>query len=116
MNRMGGIPHGQHAPVRLNVAKVRVPLTAVLAAWLGRRLVAGGWWLLRHPLAVVAAMVVLAMWRVTLTRGPLPVLALSSVVTTVLLLWRRLHPTSFTTLLACRARGMWLATTCYRYM
>ncbi len=116
MNRMGGTPHGQQAPVRLNTAKVHVPLTAVLAAWAGRRFVASGWWLIRHPLAVVAALVFLAMWWVTLTRGPLPALALSSVVTVVLLAWRRLHPTSFTTVLACRARGMWLATTCYRYM
>ena len=116
MNRVGGTPDGQQAPVGLHLAKVRVPLTGVLAAWLGRRLVAGGWWLIRHPLAVVAALVVLAMWRVTLTHGPLPALALCSVVTVALLVWRRLHPASFTALLACRARGLWLATTCYRYM
>jgi S-DNA-T family DNA segregation ATPase FtsK/SpoIIIE len=116
VNRLGGTPHGQQVPVPLNLAKVRVPVSAVLAAWLGRRLVAGGWWLIRHPLAVVAALALLAGWRVSLTRGPLPVLALSSVVTAGLLLWRRLHPASFTRLLSCRARGMWLAATCYRYV
>jgi DNA segregation ATPase FtsK/SpoIIIE, S-DNA-T family len=115
VNRISGTPHGQQAPVRLNTSKVHVPLTAILAAWLGRRLVAAGWWLIRHPVAVVAALVVLAMWWATRTHGPLPLLALSGIVTVALLLWRRLHPASFTTWLACRTRGLWLATTCYRY-
>jgi DNA segregation ATPase FtsK/SpoIIIE, S-DNA-T family len=116
MNRMGGTARGTQGQVRLNVAKVRVPLSAVLAAWLGRRLVAGGWWLLRHPFAVAAAVLSLAMWRLTLARGPLPVLGSVAVVMVGLLGWRRVHPSSFTTLFACRVRGMWLATTCYRYM
>jgi S-DNA-T family DNA segregation ATPase FtsK/SpoIIIE len=117
VNRVGGgTPDGQQPPVPLRLAKFRIPLTAVLAAWLGRRLVAGGWWLLRHPLAVVAALALVALWQVTLASGPLPVLALSSVVTGVLLVWRRLRPASFTSVLACRVRGLWLATTCYRYM
>ena len=114
MNRLGGTSRGQ-TPVRLNVAKVRVPLSAVLVAWAGRRLGAGGWWLLRHPVAVAAALVVLVGWRVTVTSGPLPVLTVVSVVATVLLGWRRIHGSSFTALVACRVRGMWRAATVYRY-
>lgn len=115
MNRLGGTTRGQ-TPVRLNVAKVHVPLSAVLAAWAGRRLGAGGWWLLRHPFAVAAALVVLVAWRVTVTSGPLPVLAVVSVVSAVLLIWRRIHGSSFTALVACRVRGTWRAATVYRYL
>ena len=115
MSRLGGTSRGQ-TPVRLNVAKVRVPLSAVLAAWAGRRLGAGGWWLVRHPFAVAAALMVLVAWRVTVTSGPLPVLAVVSVVAAVLLVWRRIHGSSFTTLVAWRVRGTWRAATVYRYL
>jgi hypothetical protein len=71
VNRLGGTPGGP-GPVRLNVAKVHVPLSAVLAAAAWRRLAAGGWWLLRHPFAVVAAVAVLMASRFTTTHGALP--------------------------------------------
>ncbi|NMM25134.1 MAG: cell division protein FtsK [Phycicoccus sp.] len=115
MNRLGGTSRGQ-TPVRLNVAKVHVPLSAVLAAWAGRRLGAGGWWLLRHPFAVVTAVVVLVAWRVTVTHGPLPILAVVSVIAAVLLVWRRFHGSSFTRLVTWRVRGTWRAATVYRYL
>lgn len=115
MNRLGGTPRGQ-TPVRLNVAKVHVPLSAILAAWAGRRLGAGGWWLLRHPVAVAVALVVLVGWRVTVTSGPLPVLTVVTVVSAVLLVWRRVHGSSFTALVAWRVRGLWRAATVYRYL
>ena len=115
MSRLGGTSRGQ-TPVRLNVAKVRVPLSAVLAAWTGRRLGAGGWWLLRHPFAVAAAVVVLVAWRVTVTSGPLPVLAVVSSFTLALFVWRQVHGSSFARLVAWRVRGTWRAATVYRYL
>lgn len=115
MSRLGGTSRGQ-TPVRLNVAKVRVPLSAVLAAWAGRRLGAGGWWLLRHPFAVAATAVSLVAWRVTVTHGPLPVLAVVSAFTFALFVWRQVHGSSFTALVAWRVRGTWRAATVYRYL
>lgn len=114
MNRLGGTP-GQ-TPVRLNVAKVHVPLSAVLAASAGRRLAAGGRLLPRHPFAVAAAVFLIAMWRVAITHGPLPVLVLLSVVAAVLLSWRFIDASSFTRLVLCRARGSWRAATVYRHL
>jgi S-DNA-T family DNA segregation ATPase FtsK/SpoIIIE len=115
VNRLGGTPRGQ-TPVRLNVAKVHVPLSAVLAAWAGRRLGAGGWWLLRHPFAVASALVVMVAWRVTVTSGPFPVLTLVGVSALVLLAWRQIHGLSFTRLVLWRVRGLWRAATVYRYL
>ena len=114
MNRLGGTP-GQ-TPVRLNVAKVHVPLSAVLAASAGRRLAAGGRLLPRHPFVVAAALFLIAMWRVTITHGPLPMLVLLSGVAAVLLAWRFIHVSSFTRLVLCRVRGAWRAATVYRYL
>jgi len=60
--------------------------------------------------------VVLVAWRVTVTSGPLPVLAVVSAFTFALFVWRRLHGSSFTALVACRVRGTWRAATVYRYL
>lgn len=115
MNRLGATPGGQ-TPVRLNVAKVHVPLSAVLAASAERGLAAGGWWLLRHPFTVAGAVVVLLASRITITHGPLPVLVMLAVVAVVLLAWRIIDVSSFTRLVLCRARGAWRAATVYRYL
>ena len=114
MSRLGGTSR-QH-PVRLNVAKVHVPLSAVLAAWADRRLGAGGWWLLRHPFTVAAALVALLAWRVTLRSGPLPVPAVVGASALVVLVWRQVHRSSFTRLIVWRVRGVWRAATVYRYL
>jgi len=115
MARLGGSPREQPL-VRLNVAKVRVPLSAVLAAWAGRRVGAGGWWLTRHPLAVVAAVVVLLAWRAEVMIGPLPVLAVLVAVVLLLAGWWRLHPASFARLVLWRARGTWRSARVYRHL
>jgi S-DNA-T family DNA segregation ATPase FtsK/SpoIIIE len=115
MNRLGGTPGGP-APVRLNVAKVHVPLSAVLAAAGWRRLAAGGWWLLRHPLAVAGAVAVLMASRFTTTHGPVPVLVVVLILAVLLAGWWRLHRASFSRLVLCRVRGTWRAATVYRYL
>lgn len=114
MNRFG-TAHRQGDQVPLNVAKVRVPLSAVLFAWAGRRLSAGGVWVARNPGAVVAGMMALGAWRVSVTAGPVPVVTVLVVVLGVLLGWRRLHHGSFTRLVTWRIRGRWRAARVYRY-
>ena len=101
-------------PVRLNVAKVRVPLSAVLAVWAGRRVAAGGWWLLRHPFTVLGVVAVLVAGRFLATSEPSPVLAVLVVPVFVLVGWWRLHPTSFARLVLWRVWGTWRAARVYR--
>ncbi|WP_298455299.1 FtsK/SpoIIIE domain-containing protein [uncultured Cellulomonas sp.] len=115
MNRLGG-DRREHGPMRLNVAKVRVPLTAVLAAWAGRQLASGVWWLLRHPLAVALAVAALMAVRVTATRGPVLVLSVAAVAVAVLVAWWRVYPRSFVRLVVWRTRGLWRAATVYRWV
>jgi S-DNA-T family DNA segregation ATPase FtsK/SpoIIIE len=114
VNRLGGDRRDQ-GPVRLNVAKVHVPLTAVLAAWVGRRLGAGVWWLVRHPLVVAVVVVGLVGVRVAVTRGPLLVLSVVATFGAALAVWRWLAPESFTRLLVWRARGVWRSGSVYRW-
>ena len=114
MNRLGGDRHDE-GPVRLNVAKVQVPLSAVLAAWAGRRLVAGAWWLVRHPLIVAAVVLVLVAVRVTATRGPLLVVSVLVAAGVALAVWRWVHADSFTRVLVWRARGAWRSGSVYRW-
>jgi len=110
-----GDAHRQGGPVPVNVARVRVPLSAVLFAWAGRRLSAGGVWVARNPGAVAATVVALMAWRVTITDGPVPVLTTVTVLAALLCGWRRLHRGSFTRLVTWRARGRWRQVTVYRY-
>jgi S-DNA-T family DNA segregation ATPase FtsK/SpoIIIE len=100
----------------LNVAKLHVPLSALLFAWAGRRLGACGSWLLRHPIAVAITLFTVVAWRVTVIRGPLPVLTVVVVLAVFLVGWRRVHRPSFTQRVEWRARGLWRAVTIYRYM
>ena len=115
MNRLGG-DRRERGPMRLNVAKVHVPLTAVLAAWAGRRLAAGVWWLLRNPLAVTLVIVGLVVVRVTATRGPLLVLSVAAVAALALTMWRHIHAESFVRLVVWRVRGLWRSAAVYRWV
>ena len=69
MNRLGGVQKDSN-PLRLNIARVHVPLSAVVAAWTGRKVAAKLGWLLRHPLVFVP---VLGVWLgLRLLDGPRP--------------------------------------------
>lgn len=114
MNRLGGTEHGG-GPVRLNVAKVRVPLTAVLAAWIAHKTVDGLGWLLRHPAATVPPMIAVALTVVWHRLGPAPIVVLLAMVIGTLVVWRVRWPESFTTKVAWRARGIWRGRWTYRY-
>ena len=114
MNRLGG-DRRDTGPVRLNVAKVHVPLSAVLAAWVGRRLAAGTWWLLRRPAALALALLAIAAGWVTAKSGPAPVLAVVAVVGEALVIWRHVHPRSFQSMVVCRVRGVWRSGSVYRW-
>ncbi len=100
-------------PVQLHVAKVRVPLTAVVGAWCARRAAAGVGWLARRPLAVAVLVAVVVLWRVPGTR--VPVLGVAVVAALALGVWRARWPASFTTRVVWRARGCWRAAWVYRY-
>ncbi len=114
MNRLGGTEHGG-GPVRLNVAKVRVPLTAVLAAWLAHKTVDGLGWLLRHPAATVPPTITVALMVLWHRLGPAPILGLLATVIVTLAVWRIRWPESFTTRVVWRARGIWRGRWTYRY-
>jgi S-DNA-T family DNA segregation ATPase FtsK/SpoIIIE len=114
VNHLGG-DRRDTGPVRLNVARVRVPLTAVLVAWASRRLAAGVWWVMRRPVAVAAALLVLVAFWVTTAHGPLPVLAVVAVAGSTLLMWSHVAPGSFLAVVTWRVRGMWRAGSVYRW-
>ena len=97
------------------MAKIQVPLTTVIVAWLFRRLWAVLWFVLSRPLLLlVGALVVLGV-RVTAHHGPLPVVSAAVVLVVGLLAWWRLARGSFTRMLVWRVRGAWRAATVYRY-
>ena len=114
MNRLGGVEHGG-GPFRLNVAKVKVPLSAVLAAWAGRKLADAIAWLVRHPLAVLPVLLGWGLLRVLHLVGPVPLGLLAMLVAVGLLVWRRLARESFTVHVTWRLRGLWRGRFRYRY-
>lgn len=103
------------APVRVHLAKVQVPLTTVIVAWVLRRLWAALPFVLRRPLLLAAVGVVVLAGRVTAHHGPLPVVLALAVLAVALAAWWRLRPESFTRWVVWRLRGAWRAATVYRY-
>jgi len=114
VNRLGGTTRDA-VPVRLKPERVHVSLSAVVAAWMARRVAVAGWWAMRHPLAVALAIAGGWTWQFTADHGPVPLTAATVVVAVVLLVWRRLHPGSFAHLVAWRCRGLWRSARVYRY-
>ena len=114
MNRLGGARQ-ERSPLRLNVARVHVPLSAVLAAWAGRRLLAVTGWLVRHPWAMVAVVGVWVGLRLLRRLGPGPATAPAAVVMVGLLVWRLAWPESFTRLVLWRLRGWRRQVGVYRF-
>jgi DNA segregation ATPase FtsK/SpoIIIE, S-DNA-T family len=114
VNRLGG-DRRDTGPLRLNVAKVHVPLSAVLVAWAGRRAAAGALWLARRPVAVTLLVVVLLASWFTVAHGPLPLLAVAAVVGATLLIWRHVSPGTYTALVVWRVRGLWRSASVYRW-
>lgn len=114
MNRLGGVEHGG-GPFRLHVAKVRVPLSAVIAAWAGGRLAAAFAWLLRHPVAAIPVVLFVGMaWEVH-AFGLWSIVASSGMGFAVLALWGQCWPASFQVHVSWRLRGLWRGRWIYRY-
>ncbi|HSE71084.1 MAG TPA: FtsK/SpoIIIE domain-containing protein [Nocardioidaceae bacterium] len=113
MNRLGGDVHG--GPFRLNVAKVKVPLSAVLAAWLGSKAGAGLLWLGRHPLVVAPVLAVWLLARVTDALGGVPLLLVLVLTVAGLVVWRVRWRESFTRQVTWRLRGLWRGRFVYRF-
>jgi S-DNA-T family DNA segregation ATPase FtsK/SpoIIIE len=97
------------------MARVQVPLTTVILAWLGRRL----WALIRfvavRPLLILTLLVVGFAWWVTARHGLVPILATAGLITAGLLIWRGYWWDSFHTQVVWRARGVWRWAVVYRY-
>ncbi len=115
VNRLGGDQRND-GPLRLNVAKVRVPLSAVVAVWVARKVLAGLWWLVRHPLIWLSFLVVgLAVWVISRV-GPWLCLAVVLAIAVGLVAWWRLAAGSFTRLVVWRWRAIWRRALVYRYV
>lgn len=115
MNRLGGVQQ-DHGPFRVHLAKVRVPLSMVLAGWAWRRAVGLFSWFCRQPSAVAAFVALLALWRVTADHGPLPLVAGIACVVAGLVALRLWAPERFTRWVAWRAKGWWRSARVYRYV
>src|SRR3954447_4306060 len=106
------------SPLRLNIAKVHIPLSAVLAAWAGRKLAQFLGALLRLVIARPwILLVVVVAWlggRVVGGHGIAALLALLLVVTALLACWRVVRPESFTRRVAWRVHGYWRGWAIYR--
>lgn len=114
MNRLGGDQRGG-GPFRLNVAKVRVPLSAVLAAWAGRKAAEGVGWLARHPVVLLPVLLVWLAAKVVGGLGAWPLLVAAVLVIGGLLVWRRVRPESFTRQVVWRLRGAVRGRFVYRF-
>ena len=114
MNRLGGVQHGG-GPFRLNVAKVKVPLSAVLAAWAGRKVAEGMAWLARHPWVMLP---LLALWvaaKIVDGLGLWPILLALLVLVGGLITWRRKWPESFARQVSWRLWGLVRGRFVYRF-
>ena len=114
MNRLGGMQRDAN-PLRLNVARVQVPLSAVLAAWAGRRAARGVGWLVRRPWVFAPLLVGWLGVRLLDGRGSTAVVAGVVAVVIALAVWRVAAPDSFTRLVVWRLRGWWRSVRVYRF-
>ncbi len=114
MNRLGGHARDR-APIRLDIAKVHVPVSTVIAAWCGRHVWAAVVWFVKRPLILVAATVAVVMCRFVGDHGLAPLLVVLSAVTVTLTAWWWLARASFTRWVAWPARGWCRSTRVYRY-
>src|SRR4051794_32359324 len=105
-------------PLRLNIAKVHVPLSAVLAAWVGRKLGHGITACLRllvaRPWALLIVVVVWFGGRLVDGHGIAALLALFLALTALAVGWRLVRPESFTRQVVWRLRGAWRGGVVYR--
>ncbi len=112
--RVGGTQRETN-PLRLNIARVHVPLSAVVGVWATRKLGTGIGWVLRRPLVWV---LLVSMWlgvRMVHRFGSVPLLALLLVLVAVLATWRRLAPESYRVRVSWRLRALRRRLGVYRY-
>ncbi|HEX5535030.1 MAG TPA: hypothetical protein VFX33_14920 [Actinomycetales bacterium] len=106
-------------PLRLNVAKVHVPLSAVLAAWAARRLGQGLVGLVRlvvrHPWILAPTASAWFLVRLVHGHGLLATSTLAVAATLVLVVWWWRWRDSFTRNVVWRLRGAWRGLMVYRF-
>lgn len=107
----------ERGPFQFRTAAVHVPLSALLTAWLLRKLGHAVWWLLRRPMVLGPLVGIWLLVRLVdahgtaLAVGTILMLALSVV---VLVVWRVRSPDSFTRTVGWRVRGGWRSVFVYR--
>jgi hypothetical protein len=111
MNRLGGTQRDT-SPVRLHVAKVKVPLSAVIGAWAARKLGAAIIGAAKHPVRVLVVLMLLWLWRLESEHGPWPILTVAALLGVVALVWWRRGPDSFRRQVVWRVRGVWRSAGC----
>lgn len=114
MNRLGGTQR-EGNPLRLNIARVHVPLSAVLAAWVARKVGGSLGWLIRHPLVLVPVALAWVAVRFTDAFGLRLVAGAALVAALVLAAWRVGARESFIRIVTWRCRGWWRASRVYRF-
>ena len=114
VNRLGGSRREEN-PLRLNIARVHVPLSAVLAAWSARKIGSGVGWLLRHPLLLLALPAGWLVARLLNGHAIAAVLLLVLMLGSLLTAWRLVSHRSFTREVSWRVRGVWRGWRVYRF-
>ncbi|MCW2542044.1 MAG: cell division protein FtsK [Frankiales bacterium] len=115
VNRLGATRHDD-GPVRVQLAKVHVPLSAVVGAWLARKLAAGIVGIVKHPARIGLVIVLGVLWDLDLRYGPWPILLTVLCTVQLLAVWRFRWPDSFRRHVTWRARGVWRARRMYRFV
>jgi S-DNA-T family DNA segregation ATPase FtsK/SpoIIIE len=101
-------------PMRVQLAKVRVPWSAVVLGWLAARSGAAIAALVRRPLLLLSIGLFVGVWWFTLVHGPVPLLAFLFVMGGLLATWRRWKPDAFRQQVTWRCRGSWRSRSIYR--
>lgn len=112
MNRLRG---DRRDRLQVNVARVKVPLSAIIGAWVGRKIGHGLVWLLRHPSIWITVVGVFLTVRLADALGPGPVVGLMAAVTTTLIAWRHYSPDGFARQVTWRVAGLWRGRFVYRF-
>ena len=102
-------------PVRLNVAKVHVPLSVVIAAWAGKKIGSSLARIVRWPARLLPLAALAAPVLVLQVLGIGVLASAVALFSAVLLVWRVMARETFTRLFVWRLRGWWRSRRVYRF-
>jgi DNA segregation ATPase FtsK/SpoIIIE, S-DNA-T family len=109
----------EESPLRLNVGKVHIPLSALLFAWTARKVGQGAAWLARlllhRPWLLAAGVGVWFVSRLVHGHGILATSITTALLAGVLMVWWWRWRESFTHQVVWRVRGWWRSWAVYRF-